>query len=188
MRSGEMFNVCAHVLGKRGNARRTNGEKGRQTKGNRGGCPGHRGGKMGTESRGARGAGRGAGKRVRADLTQRRKGAKMQSLKPLRHRGTEHFNPHLRGQRRLLQCGGCRSSTGERSPSGGIRNKKWDDCQARERVSPAKTNRRRVPGGRSQCQKSGFGSATRLRAGGRLASASAAGCSRAKAGRMGRLA
>ena len=44
---------------------------------------------MGTESRGARGAGRGAGKRVRADLTQRRKGAKMQSLKPLRHRDTE---------------------------------------------------------------------------------------------------
>ena len=48
-RSGELFNVQTHALGKRGNATRTNGGKARQTKGNGGCCPGHRWGKSGSD-------------------------------------------------------------------------------------------------------------------------------------------
>ena len=49
-RSGELFNVQTHALGKRGNATRTNGGKALKTKGNGDTCPGHRRGKSGVAS------------------------------------------------------------------------------------------------------------------------------------------
>ena len=47
-RSGELFNVQSHALGKRGNARRTSGEKALQKKGNGECYSGHRRGKIGS--------------------------------------------------------------------------------------------------------------------------------------------